>query len=132
MKSVIKYGYENICLIVLCFKLSETKGSYIGAVFQLCFRMCHEGHQSEPGGTEIAWVTLPFVRKEESVLFTAAVSDRCLTAEARGRSQVSPCVIGGGYRSTGTGLFPVLRYNSAKSPYLYFIYVPTTLNNSRN
>ena len=82
--------------------------------------MCHEEHQSIPGDTEIAWATLPLVRKEGSVLFTAAASGRCRTAEARVRSQVSPIVIGGEYGSTGTGLFPVLRYNSAKSPYLYF------------
>jgi hypothetical protein len=62
--------------------------------------MCHEGYQSKPGGTEITWVTLHLVRKEGSVLFTAAESGRCRTAEARVRSQVSPCVIGGEYRST--------------------------------
>jgi len=82
--------------------------------------MCHEGNQSKPGGTEIASATLPLVRKKGSVLFTAALSGRCRTAEARVRPQVSPCVIGGEYRSTGIGLFPVFRYNSAKSPYLYF------------
>jgi len=109
----------SVCY-VLCFKLSEKRGSYIGVVFQLCFRTFHEGHQSKPGGTEIAWATLPLVRKEGNELFTAVASGRCRTPEARFRSQVSPCVIGGECRSTGTDLFQVLRYNSAKSPYLYF------------
>jgi len=73
--------------------------------------MCHEEHQSKLGGTEIAWATLRLVRKEGSELFTAAASGWCRTAEARVRFQVSPCVIGGEYRSAVTGLFPVLRYN---------------------
>ena len=35
-----------------------------------------------------------------------AVSRRPLTAEARVRSRVSPCVIFGGQSGTGTGFFP--------------------------